>query len=382
MQRARHRGGADGATAPPCVTRERDRGGRGDAYTASARAHVVEYVEDEIRLLADAALRSPRLAAHGALARLALRWCVLVPLLVLVRVWGWLAAWAELDRCVFVNNWLLSTSLHPPRPPADADAAAALTAALTASLPDHALVYRSLDEHTSADLLAALRAAGWATIPARYVHFQRPADDAALWRRQAVKTDLKLAAKRLTPSGPLEWRELAADAPMAEYARCVELYELLYVGRYSGCNPRFTAAFVALAVRARLLTVLVLADASSGAIDGVLGYYARNGYLTCPLFGYDTAQPAAAGLYRLLSLKVLQEGRRLGVEVHASGGAAGFKRQRGAASAVEYVAVHDAHLPGRRRAAWLVLRALLKPLAALATQDAVGCAAVAGVTPN
>ena len=78
----------------------------------------------------------------------------------------------------------------------------------------------------------------------------------------------------------------------------------------------------------------------------------------------------------------LQEGRRLGVEVHASGGAAGFKRQRGAASAVEYIAVHDAHLPGRRRAAWLVLRALLKPLAALATQDAVGCAAVAGVTPN
>ena len=169
---------------------------------------------------------------------------------------------------------------------------------------------------------------------------------------------------------------------MAEYARCVELYELLYVGRYSGCNPRFTAAFVALAVRARLLTVLVLADAASGAIDGVLGYYARNGYLTCPLFGYDTAQPAAAGLYRLLSLKVLQEGRRLGVEVHASGGAAGFKRQA-RRRLRRRVRRRPRRPPAGAAEGRGARRALLKPLAALATQDAVGCAAVAaGVTPN
>ena len=76
------------------------------------------------------------------------------------------------------------------------------------------------------------------------------------------------------------------------------------------------------------------------------------------------------GLYRLLSLKVLHESRRLRVAMHASGGAAGFKRQRGAASVVECCAVYTGHLPLWRRAAWLPLRLAAATLARLGVPGA------------
>lgn len=70
---------------------------------------------------------------------------------------------------------------------------------------------------------------------------------------------------------------------------------------------------------------------------------------------------------------MLEESRRLGVTTHASGGAAGFKRQRGATSTVEYVLVYTRHLPWHQACAWHALRLMLIPLSRLAVQDAVPC---------
>ena len=62
-----------------------------------------------------------------------------------------------------------------------------------------------------------------------------------------------------------------------------------------------------------------------------------------------------------LSLLVLLEARRAGLRlVNASGGANGFKRQRGARSTVEFNAVFVEHLPWWRRLPWLVMAVIGK----------------------
>lgn len=373
---------------------------RGDglrSYTSSAYAHYVDLAADEQSIYGETARQ--KIARRGKATAILLSVplsCATLLLRTMTCVWGLLAKWCELDLCVYVNNWLLSTTLPPAGAPVYH--VAGLTRLLTREMPCHTLAYRCVDARTQPALLTALVASGWSIVPARYVHFQEP-EDPALWKRQAVKHDLRLAARRLkntcdegnkgrgskanrriggsgqvggdSKSGTLEWRLLHKDDSFATFARCAQLYELLYVDRYSAGNPQFTPEFIAFAIRERVLTLLVLEDRAANTIDGVLGYYVRGGFLTTPLFGYDTHQPSEAGLYRLLSLKVLQEGYRLGVTVHASGGAGGFKRQRGATSTVEYMAVYTAHLPWRRRFAWYILGLFLNPVARLAKQDAV-----------
>lgn len=85
----------------------------------------------------------------------------------------------------------------------------------------------------------------------------------------------------------------------------------------------------------------------------------RAGLLTTPLFGYDTRASPELYLYRMLSLRVMTEARRLGMVCHASGGAGEFKQARGAVSTVEVCMVHCSHLPLWRRLPWLMLWALL-----------------------
>ena len=91
----------------------------------------------------------------------------------------------------------------------------------------------------------------------------------------------------------------------------------------------------------------------------MLGYVTRGGFYTTPLFGYDTTLPDSDGLYRLLSLRDIQECRKLGLHCHASGGAGEFKQQRGAVSVIECYAIYTAHLPLYRRIPWLLLRCFL-----------------------
>ncbi len=85
--------------------------------------------------------------------------------------------------------------------------------------------------------------------------------------------------------------------------------------------------------------------------------------MTQPVFGYDTGKPQKLGLYRLLSLHVLEEGRRLGLRLNASGGVGEFKRLRGGIATLEYNAVYQRHLPPARQRPWRLLKRLLDAVA-------------------
>lgn len=257
---------------------------------------------------------------------------------------------AEFDRVVFVNNWLLSTNLYPQ---ITAPAVRALVKALPERFPERAIIFRSVDAYANPLLHQTLLECGCHMVMSRQVYYQHPPE--AL-RKKQVKVDVG----RLRRS-PYRLQAVAQGLSAAEAERAVELYNLLYIEKYSAFNPQFTPAFVRLAAAEGLLHLRFFE--LEGRIDAVLGYFTRRGVMTQPFFGYDTHLPQETRLYTLLSAQTVLEGAERGLLINASAGVGPFKRLRGGLPVSEYNAVYDAHLPPRRRRAWRLLGALMQHIA-------------------
>jgi hypothetical protein len=254
---------------------------------------------------------------------------------------AWYFRYAELDKVVFVNNYLLSTNLYPS---VNSDQLSALSEALIRWFPDRAIVFRSVDQKKNPHVYQTLEGLGYDLVLSRQVWYMDPV--AALKTRQC-KEDLRVLKKN--GYEVVNGRDLSDE----ELHRAVQLYELLYLRKYSYYNPQFTFDFLKLARDAETLHMYGLKK--DGQLNGIMGFFVRNGAMTQPLFGYDTSLPLEEGLYRLLTLVTLQEGVKRGLLVHASGGVGRFKKVRGGESVTEYNAVFTKHLSLRRRLPWKLI---------------------------
>jgi hypothetical protein len=255
---------------------------------------------------------------------------------------AWVFRRTQFDRAVYVNNWLLSTNLYPVLAP---EQIRALTEALPGWFPDRAIVFRSVDSFRNPVLYQALREQGAEMVLSRQVWYQDPPVSQFL---KHYKEDV-----RITRRNGHVVSEVLTDE---ELPRALELYGQLYLEKYSHFNPQFTEAFLRLARDQRLLTLRLLRR--EGQINGVVGYFVRNGVMTPPFYGYDLALPQTDGLYRMLGILTLQEGLRQGLLVHASAGVGKFKKRRGGNSTIEYNAVFTGHLPAWRRFPWALVRGI------------------------
>lgn len=259
----------------------------------------------------------------------------------------------QINKVVHVNNWLLSTNLYPALTTAQLKA----ITGLHERFPEHALILRSLNDRMHGQTLAELQALGYRLIPSRQVWLH----DLCHWEAFPEKARWQLRRdSRLIEETGYEVVPHEALTP-ADIPRLRELYRLLYLEKYSHFNPDFTERFFAHALQTHSLYLMALRKA--GRIDAVLGYFWRNEVMTTPVFGYDTGLPQSLGLYRMISAVLAQEARRRGLLLHASSGAASFKRHRGAVPAIEYSAVYDRHLPYHRRLPWALLGRTLNAVA-------------------
>lgn len=261
------------------------------------------------------------------------------------------AAWlrsAQIDRAVAINNWLLSTNLYPPLQAVPL--ASTLLQAL-ARWPDHAIWLRSLNDLEHRDWLVECERLGFALIPSRQVYLFH--DVARLAReRHNLKVDLKLAAKQ-------PGRARNGDIVDADYPRIAELYERLYIDKYSRCNPRYNAEFMRQWHRAGLLEFDGYRD-EAGRLLCIAGQFRQCHALTTPIVGYDTALPQRMGLYRLLTACTFEHAIASGFDINFSAGAAGFKRLRGGVPSIEYSAVYMRHLPRPTRRVLAIISALTR----------------------
>ncbi|WP_252089711.1 hypothetical protein [Pseudomonas sp. MWU13-3659] len=307
----------------------------GNCYVVSPQTAYSGYAREELQRL-----RRPWLA-----------W----PLKYLTQAVDKLLSAAQVDRLVQVNNWLLSTNLYPP----DWDGAdlPAITALLRRTFPDHGFGFRSLNDFSNPALRLRLQKLGYLAIPSRQVYLfdGRAGDQSAFLRHHNTRLDATLLRRSPYTVVP---GEALADA---DFTRIEQLYNLLYLEKYSTLNPHYSAAWLQRGHREGWLQLRALRS-PEGRIDGALGWFANSALLSTPIVGYDTALPQRAGLYRQLTRLCLQEAVNRRQVLNFSSGAAAFKRLRGGQPQIEYSLVYVAHLPFGRRLVWRVLAVLLQRL--------------------
>lgn len=155
-----------------------------------------------------------------------------------------------------------------------------------------------------------------------------------------------------TPYRTLEHHEIDLE----QSDRIVELYDMLYLEKYSHLNPMFTRRWIRHVHANNLLDFI--AFERDGRIDAVAGTFTRARVATPPLFGYDTRLPQDEGLYRLIFAATSRACRKRGDLLNFSAGVSEFKRNRGCVPSLEYHAVFDGHLPRYRRVPWRALQEL------------------------
>jgi hypothetical protein len=296
-----------------------------NTYTVSPYSHYISYggFEEVERLnnsVAEAAIRG-----------------VLTPI-------AWWFRRSDFDRVAYVNNWLLATNLYPAM---EATEIEEMARALPDVFADQAVIFRSVDRHRNPHLFDALVRCGYRMVLSRQVWYQEPATSMRT-------TQFKVDMKRFRRSG-YEFAD-GSDLNDADLERVRELYNMLYIDKYSGFNPQFTEAFFRLTRDCRLLHLKVMRK--DERIDGVMGYFVRGGAMTTPVFGYEMSLPRRAGLYPSLSVLLIREALEHGLILHASAGVGPFKKLRGGVPVIEYNAVYDRHLPRRRRMPWSMLKVL------------------------
>lgn len=262
----------------------------------------------------------------------------------LLSVLGVLLKKVAINKTISVNNWMLSTNLYPDW---GGEEIGEIRSYLIRRYPEHAILFRSLNEHTNADLMGAFRAKGFALVPSRQVYIFDPALS-PFHDKKNTKVDLKLLGTTDYEIVPHE------GITEADYARITTLYSQLYIEKYSRHNPQFTRALIAHWHSQSLMHMIGLRG-SDGILDGIIGFFEQNGVITAPLVGYDTAKPKALALYRLLMALAFRRAMEKEAVLNLSAGASQFKMLRGGAPFIEYSAVYTRHLSLGKRLTWLAI---------------------------
>ncbi|WP_437579605.1 hypothetical protein [Sorangium sp. So ce887] len=308
-----------------------------DCYLVSTRCHYILYMMFEMSKIRPRWKTWPLQRAVGLLGRVVTR--------------------AGFNRCVSINNWLLTTS---PQNQLTRDELATLTAGLCRLFPEHALVMRAVDprEITAEAVIAAC---GYRLIAHRPVHEWDPTRIARLSanQRAAVRKDLALFH-----DGPFSVREPKELAP-AEAQRVAWLYHALYIGKHSRLNACFNAGFFHAVTSTGMSPIALLERKDTGELVAFVTYFEDPGRLVSSLVGYDPQLPRNSfPCYRM----ALAFTFRLSIErrkpLFLSTGAASIKRRRGSYEWMEHEAYFVQHLPRTRQLAWDAMAALLNLAAA------------------
>lgn len=257
----------------------------------------------------------------------------------------------KINRVACVNNWLLSTNLYPD---INGISIEKMTQFLIKHFPEHTIMFPSLNRHTNDALMEQLQNQGYQLIPAREVFvFDKTLKNYA--ERRITQTDFDLLKK--TPYQTISHQEFTER----DYERIVELYDLLYIKKYSACNPKFNSAFIKLCHQKNLLNFQGLRN-KHGNLVGMITSFNRNGILATPLVGYDTQLPAKEGIYRILTALAIKEAMEKDLVFNMSAGVSEFKKWRGGVGFIEYCAIYHRHLPIYRRLPWNFLHLIMKKI--------------------
>lgn len=304
-----------------------------NSYVCSPYNGMIRYPLDELKHLDSFAVRwGVRILAHG-----------LSPFLKL----------ASINRVVTVNNAMLSTNLYPDWTGCELTE---LTQELTRRFPRHAILFRSLNPLTTPELCETFRASDYFFVPSRLLYVFDPAKQSGR-RKRNLRFDFRLLEET-------QYRVIHPDELTAsDDSRIRDLYNQLYLEKYSFHNPQFTDRYIRLFRETEQIRFLGL-QAPSGELVGVIGTLEMNDHFTTPIVGYDFDIPKSHGLYRLLTALVIRKSIEENRVFNMSSGVGKFKKHRGAEPCLEFSAIYTHHLPFHQKMAWNVMARIMKNVAA------------------
>lgn len=300
-------------------------GCRGNSLVCSPYTHYLDFTAFELRSLEKGPKRTLLLA--------------------LIDLLGPLFRACRMDRVVIVNGWPLSTSLYPELTQSDISA---IRDELAREFPEHAIVFRTVDDLEGPGFKDALEREGFRLIYHRPTYAMNPAD-AGFRPSYPLRRDIK----KLRTS---DYRVVRADAlEEPDIGRIAELYEKLYIQKYTRFNPQYTRAFFELVWRERIFDLVALKK--NDRVDGFIAMHRNHKQIIDPFLGYDTELPQQLGIYRMLAALVYLAAKEEKLKLNYSAGVGEFKRRRGCELTVEYLAVYDLHLNRFRHIPWMALQA-------------------------
>lgn len=255
----------------------------------------------------------------------------------------------KINQVITVNNWLFTTNLSPKMTP---EALKKINEYLKASFPTHAILFRSITKQTCAEGYHALKSNGYHLIASRYMYLLDGTND-SVFQTRIFKSDLKFfreSAFKIVPPDEIE---------EADISRLQELYNALYIQKYSTLNPQFNTHFFKHLINNQLLQIHAVKEDDS--YIGLVGYFCRNKQMISPLFGYDP-NDEKKGVYRYLSTILILEAQKHQAIFNQSAGGSFYKKIRRATGEMEYTAVYTKHLPVYRKLPWMILKMAINTL--------------------
>lgn len=262
---------------------------------------------------------------------------------------GLVFKYGRLNQTVMVNNWLLSTNLYDDMKEEDLQL---ITEYLMWKFPEHAILFRSVCQSFFPGVYNGLVNQGYQPLLSRSINLFNAKSWGDLNKKQ--RKQLKNDSKLITQSGKYEVRDIN-DSTHA--GQIIDLYNQLYIKKYSPHNPQLNSSFIKLALKHRFLHIKGIFN-KGGQLKGVVGYYRINDMITAPLLGYDTSVPKEDSLYRMLTCLLTMEGFKFQVNIHRSSGVREFKRLRGSTNELEYLFFYTKHLPVKQKAIWNLFSAI------------------------
>ena len=245
---------------------------------------------------------------------------------------------ARLNRVQTLNNQCLSTNMYSEEWQ-ELNTESLRLQALRKE-PTVPLQLRSLNNIQHGRIIERLNKEGWIALVTRQVYLHVSWDDFVVSRD--FKRDLKLLEDQ-----SWQYKELSTSE---EFDKAKELYDMLYLKKYSQNNIRYTSRYMEQASKKGLIKFIGIFH--KGELLAFFGIVVVGNSMTCPMIGYETGKPRRLNLYRRISVYIISYAWHNKLQFNMSSGAPSFKRNRKARPCIECSYIYIQHLPLYQRAVW------------------------------
>ena len=233
-----------------------------NSYVCSPYNHYITYSKEELSMLNNKLLEAIFHFLLGLISKFAKK--------------------IEINKVVYINNWLISTNLSPSLSKEQLES---IKNTMLANYPDYLIGFRSINEGLYPKMKVDLEALQFQMLPSRFVYISRPEEilNATKKVRNTLNRDKKLLDKN-------EFDIIQHDDFTKEdLIRAKQLYDKLYLEKYSYNNPQFTEDFILSTHANRALTYVGLKK--DGVLEGVFGSKIFQNMMANPVLGYNTDLP-------------------------------------------------------------------------------------------